>query len=74
MMHVNHMDVHTLVYSQMCKVYQKKHLNLWSTCFLLTEIIYSFLKRFEDTKEDIESCKSRDGQYIGQKKKGRKQT
>jgi hypothetical protein len=30
---------------------------------------YSLLKKFEDTKEDIESCK-----YSGQKKKGRKQT
>ena len=30
-------------------------------------------KRFEDTKGDIESCKSRDGQYSGQQKKGQKQ-
>jgi hypothetical protein len=27
-------------------------------------------KRFEDIKGDIVSCKSRDGQYSGQKKKG----
>ena len=53
----------------MCKVYQKKHLNLWSTCFLLTEIIYSFLKKFEDTTEDIENCKSRDGNTVAKRKK-----
>jgi len=41
--------------------------------FLFTVITYSLLKRFEDTKVDIESCKSKDGQYSGQKKKGKKQ-
>jgi hypothetical protein len=58
----------------MCKLHQKKHLNLWLAWFFITEIFYSLLrkrkKRFEDTKGDIESCKSRDGQYSGQKKKG----
>jgi hypothetical protein len=58
----------------MCKVYQKKHLNLWLTCFLFIEIIYSLLQRLEYTKVDIESCKSRDGQYSGQKKKGKNKT
>jgi Sec-independent protein translocase protein TatA len=29
------------------------------------------VKRFKDTKEDNESCKSREGQYSGQKKKGK---
>ena len=57
----------------MCKVYQKKHLNLLLTCFLFIEIIYSLIKRLEYTKVDIECCKSRDGQYSSQKKKGKKQ-
>ena len=64
---INHPQSKLLV--RCVNVIKKNHLNLWLTCFLLTEIFYSLLKRFEDTKEDIESCKSRDEQYSGQQKK-----